>query len=342
METAAGTGAKGDLGDGEAAERALLNMPFDVALDRAGNVYFSDTFNHKIRRIDAKTGRISTVAGSGKAGFSGDGGPATSAAFREPYGVLIDSRNNLYVVDRLNQRIRKVDGKTGDIATLAGNGSTRYSGDGGPAAEAGLVEPNGIALDPGEKTLYIADVKGHRIRAVDLGTGFISTFAGTGAAKHEGDDGPVGKASIWGARAVDVAPDGTIYILEREGNTLRGVDPKTGIITLRAGTGKKGYTGDGGPALSATFNGPKELAVDREGKVWIVDTENHAIRVIDPKTGTIRTAAGNGKAGGGGDGGPATAAQLDRPHGVAVGADGTFWIGDTHNHRIRRVRPTGR
>jgi DNA-binding beta-propeller fold protein YncE len=341
METAAGVGTEGNRGDGGPAVRASLNMPFDIALDRAGNIYFSDTFNHTVRRIDSKTGRISTVAGSGRAGFSGDDGPATAAQLREPYGVVLDSRNNLYLVDRLNQRVRMVDAETGTIRTVAGNGSKTFSGDGGPAVEAGLVEPNGIALDPAERRLYIADVAGHRIRAVDLSTRIISTFAGTGAAKHDGDGGPADKASVWGARAVDVAPDGTVYIIEREGNRLRGVDPETGIISTRAGTGKKGFTGDGGPAIACTFNGPKELAVDRAGNVWIVDTENHAIRVFDPKTGLIRTAAGTGKPGGGGDGGSALAATLDRPHGVAVGPDGSFWIGDTHNNRVRRVRPIG-
>jgi len=281
IETAAGIGTSGNLGDDGPAERASLNQPFDVTLDRAGNVFFSDTFNHTIRRIDAATGRISTVAGSGSAGFSGDGGAATAARLNEPYGVVLDERNNLYIVDRINRRVRKVEASTGLISTVAGNGSKGYSGDGGPAAEAGLVEPNGVALDRGGKRLFIADVTGHRIRSLDLNTGIISTFAGTGAAKHDGDGGLASKASIWGARAVEVAPDGTIYILEREGNTLRGVDPRTGIITLRAGTGKKGFTGDGGPA---------------------------------------------------------TAARLDRPHGVAVGPDGTFWIGDTNNHKIRRVR----
>jgi streptogramin lyase len=339
MATAAGVGTKGNLGDGGPAVQASLNTPFDVALDRAGNVYFSDTFNHTIRRIDSKTGRVSTVAGSGRPGFSGDGGPSTSARLREPYGVVLDARNNLYLVDRLNRRVRMVDAEKGTIATVAGNGSKTYSGDGGPAVAAGLVEPNGIALDPAGNRLLIADVAGHRIRAVDLATGIISTFAGTGDARHDGDGGPAAKASIWGARAVEVAPDGTVYIIEREGNRLRRVDPRTGTISTIAGTGKKGYTGDGGPALAATFNGPKELAVDREGKVWIVDTENHAIRVVDPRTGLIRTAAGTGKPGGSGDGGPALAATLDRPHGVAVGPDGSFWIGDTHNHRVRRVAP---
>jgi streptogramin lyase len=189
------------------------------------------------------------------------------------------------------------------------------------------------------RTLLIADVAGHRIRSLDLPSGRIATFAGTGRARHDGDGGPAAKAAIWGARAVDVGPDGSVYILEREGNTLRIVRPDGGTIATFAGTGSRGYSGDGGPARSATFNGPKELAVDRAGNVWIVDTENHAIRFIDAATRSIRTVAGTGRPGGDGDGGPPASARLDRPHGIAVAPDGSLWIGDTHNHRVRRVSP---
>jgi DNA-binding beta-propeller fold protein YncE len=246
---------------------------------------------------------------------------------------------DLFFVDRLNRRVRKVNIETGVISTVAGNGSAIYSGDLGPAAQAGLVEPNGVAIDPGGRNLFIADVAGHRVRRVDLATGIISTFAGTGKGRHDGDGRRAEMASIWGARAVDVALDGTVFILEREGNTLRRVDPRTGLIVTLAGTGNKGYSGDGGLALSATFNGPKELAVDRTGNPWIVDTENHAIRFIDKLTGTVRTVAGVGMPGGGGDSGPAVRAHLDRPHGVAIGPDHAIWIADTNNHRIRVIRP---
>ncbi|WP_406695045.1 hypothetical protein V5E97_28800 [Singulisphaera sp. Ch08] len=339
MTTAVGTGKQGRPADGGPAVEATLNMPFDVAFDSGANLYLSDTMNHCIRRVDAKTGAITTVVGSGTQGFSGDGGSALKAQLNEPYGVVIDSKRNLYFADRLNRRVRRVDAGTGVITTVAGDGSKTYSGDGGPGARAGLVEPNGVALDPKEARLFIADVADHRVRVVDLGSGEISTFAGNGQGKFAGDGGAALAASIFGARAVEVGADGTVFILERQGNRLRGVDPRTGLITTRAGTGAKGYSGDGGPAKEATFNGPKELAIDGSGDLLIVDTENHAIRRIDAQTGLIRTVAGNGRRGGEGDGSVATSALLDRPHGVAVGPDGSIYIGDTGNHRIRKVSP---
>jgi sugar lactone lactonase YvrE len=335
--TIAGTGQPGDSGDGGPAAQARLNMPFDVALDARGNLYLSDTFNHRIRKVDSDSGRITTVAGNGTAGFSGDGGPAVEAQLNEPYGIAVAPSGELFVVDRLNRRVRRVDGRTSVISTVAGIGSRVHGGDGGPGRSAGFVEPNSVALAPDGRSLFIADVAGHRIRRLDLATGEIKTFAGTGKARHDGDGGPAARASIWGARAVDVGSDGSVYILEREGNTLRVIRPEDGTISTLAGTGAKGYSGDGGPAKAATFNGPKELAVDHAGNVWIVDTENHAIRFIDATTKRIMTVAGTGQPGGDGDGGPATMARLDRPHGVAVGLDGAFWIGDTHNHRVRLV-----
>ena len=335
-----GVGRAGDSGDGGPAASAMLNGPFDVAFDGDGNLYLSDTFNHRVRRVDAETGVISTVAGCGRKGFGGDGGPATEALLDEPYGVCLDRIGNLFIVDRLNRRVRRVDAETGVISTVAGNGGDRHGGDGGPATLASFNEPNGAALGPDEATLYIADVAGHRVRAVDLRDGTIRTFAGNGRAVHDGDGGPAASASLHGPRAVEAAPDGTLYILERDGNTLRAVEPRTGRIETIAGTGLRGYSGDGGPAAVATFDGPKELALDGESPL-IVDTENHAIRRIDLSTGLIATVAGDGAAGGAGDGGPASAAQLDRPHGVAVSPDGTIAIGDTNNHRIRLVSPRG-
>jgi sugar lactone lactonase YvrE len=335
ITTAVGTGEKGFGGDGGPATQALLNGPFDVCFDRAGNLYFSDTFNNRIRRVDAATGIITTVAGNGDKGYSGDGGKATEAALNEPYGVVVDRAGNLFIADRLNRRVRRVDATSGVIATLAGTGEAAYGGDGGCSVDAGLVEPNGLAFGPGETRLYVTDVADNRVRVIDLASSMIATFAGTGAAEHSGDGRPATAAGTFGARAVKVAADGTVYILERQGSSLRAVDPVTGTIATVAGTTARGYAGDGGPALAAVFDAPKEMAIDRDGSLLIVDTENHAIRRID-LAGIVTNLAG-GRQGPGGDGSPAEAAGLDRPHGAVVGPDGAVYIGDTNNHRIRKV-----
>src|SRR5690348_618524 len=185
--TAVGAGEQGYAGDGGPAAQALLNGPFDIGFDGGGNLYFSDTFNHCIRRVDARSNVITTVAGCGEAGYSGDGGPATRARFNEPYGIAVDRDATIYVADRHNHCVRRVDGATGIVTTFAGNGASGYSGDNGAASRAGMVEPNGLALDPARKRLFIADVADHRVRVVDLASGIIRTFAGTGEAEHSGD-----------------------------------------------------------------------------------------------------------------------------------------------------------
>ncbi|MFN3649833.1 MAG: hypothetical protein ACK47B_09635 [Armatimonadota bacterium] len=333
MRSAAGTGQQGYSGDGGPAAQARLDQPFHCSMDRRGNLYVADTFNHCIRKVEADTGVITTVAGTGQKGYSGDGGPATRATLNEPYGVLPDRAGNLFIVDRLNRVVRRVDARTGMISTYAGSGENGYSGDGGPAARAAMKEPNALDFDP-SGNLYVADVSDNRIRRVDAKTGIITTAAGTGRREFTGDGGPAAQASIQGARGVAFARDGTMFICEREGNRLRRVDPKTGVITTVAGTGRTGYSGDGGPALQATFNGPKWIHVGADGHLYVVDTENHCVRQIDTRRWTIRTVAG-GRRSPGGDGGPALEAGMDRPHGCWVDAKGDLYTGDTNNHRIR-------
>jgi DNA-binding beta-propeller fold protein YncE len=332
--TVVGTGEASYTGDGGVARDAGLNQPFDVALDQQGHLYFSEADNHCVRRVEGHSGIITTVAGTGQAGYSGDGGPATQAQLNSPYGIALDAANNLYIVDRLNACIRLVEAATGIIRTIAGTGQAGYSGDGGPALQAQMQEPNDIVLD-GKGRAFIADVRDHRVRVVDLASGNIRTFAGTGEGGSAGDGGPASRAALLGPRALAFGPMGDLYICLRNDHKVRQVEMRTGIIRTVAGTGERGYTGDHGPALRATFNGPKEIAVDRQNNIVLVDTENHCIRRIETVSGVVTTVAGTGQAGGSGDGGPATAATLKRPHGACLDEVGNIFIGDSENHRVR-------
>jgi hypothetical protein len=335
ITSVAGNGAQGYDGDGGLAVQALMDNPFHVDLDRSERfLYVADCFNYCVRKVDLQAGVISTIAGTGEAGYSGDGGLATEAQIEEPYAIQVDDNGDVYILQRFSPAIRKVDAETGIISTVAGDGTVVYGGDGGPATSAQMREPNDCALD-GKGGLLIADIQDQRIRRLDIETGIIMTFAGTGEKVHTGDGGPASEAGIFGARAVCVDGRGNTYICEREGNSIRKVDSK-GIITLISGGDQKGYTGDGGPANEATLNGPKAIRCDPEGNVLVVDTENHAIRKIDVSDWTISTVAG-GRQGPEGDGGDSTLAGLARPHGVVSDTQGVFYIADSENHRVRRV-----
>lgn len=256
------------------------------------------------------------------------------ARIEEIYAMQVADNGDVYILQRHSPAIRKVDASTGVITTVAGDGTVGHGGDGGPATSAQMREPNDCALD-GVGGLLIADIQDQRVRRLDIETGIITTFAGTGAKVHSGDGGPAARAGIFGARAVCVDGRGNTYICEREGNSVRKVDPN-GIIIPVAGTGEYGYTGDNGPAIDATLNGPKAIRCDADGNVLVVDTENHAVRRIDVSDGTISTIAG-GHQGSGGDGGDPVLAGLARPHGVVVDAQGAIYIADSENHRVRRV-----
>ena len=334
IQTIAGTGEPGYSGDGGPAGRALLREPFMCDFDRQGNLYFSEARNHTVRRVDLATGVITTVAGTGAEGYSGDGGPAVSATLNQIYALIIDANNDIYVVDRLNAAVRRIEAATGIITTVAGTGEPGYSGDGGPGNMAQLREPNDVFLD-GRRGLLIADIQDQRVRRLDLATGIITTFAGNGEKERAGDGGPAKQASILGARAVCMDSKGNTYICEREGHGVRRVDAN-GMMSTFAGTGERGYEGDGGPAITATWNGPKAIRCDLQDNIIVVDTENHAIRRIDATTGTVTTIAG-GHQGGDGDGGNATEAGLDRPHGCGVDGQGNIYIADSNNHRVRVV-----
>ncbi len=334
ITTVAGVGEQGYGGDGGPATSAHLSEPFMCAFDVKGNLYIAEATNHCIRRVDQDSGVISTVAGTGEQGYSGDGGPATGATFNQPYSLQVDDNGDIYVVDRLNFVIRKVDAATGIVTTVAGTGEAGYGGDGGPGTQAQFREPNDCFLD-GNGGLLIADIQDQRIRRLDLDSGIITTFAGNGVKERTGDGLPAVEASILGARAVCTDSAGNTYIAEREGNGIRMVD-RNGIMHTLAGTGEFGYDGDGGPALAATWGAPKAIRCDQAGNLLVVDTENHAIRRVDAGTRLVTTIAG-GRRSGEGDGGSATLAGLDRPHGLDQDATGNIYIADSNNHRVRVV-----
>ena len=330
ITTFAGTGTNGFSGDGGQATAAQLNRPRGAAADGSGNLYIADQYNRRIRKVDT-AGTITTFVGVGTGGFGGDGGPATGALLYFPR-VTVDGSGNLYIADASNHRVRKVD-TAGTITTVAGTGTSGTSGDGGPATEAQLNLPSGVAVD-GSGNLYIADTSNHRIRKVDS-SGIITTFAGTGTAGFSGDDGSATAAQLSSPRGVAVDGSGNLYIADNSNHRIRKVDT-AGMITTVAGTGTAGFSGDGGSATAAQLNSPISVAVDGSGNVFITDSNNHRVRKVDT-AGTITTFAGTGVEGFSGDGGPATAARLDGPRGVAVDGSGNVYIADTSNHRIRKV-----
>ena len=335
IQTYVGTGEAGYAGDGGPALQALCTEPFMCDFDSAGNLYYTESRNNIVRKVDKVTGVITTVAGTGDAGNSGDGGPATRATMREPYSLQVDRNNgDIYIVDRLSAVVRKLDGSTGIISTVAGTGESGYSGDGGPGNQAMMVEPNDCFLD-GKGGLLIADIQDQRIRKLDLASGLITTFAGNGEKERSGDGKLAVEASFLGSRAVCMDSKGNTYVAEREGNGIRKIDAN-GIMSTVAGTGERGYDGDGGPALTATWGSPKALRCDAQDNVVVVDTENHAIRVINTSTGIVTTLAG-GRLGGDGDGGLASEAAMDRPHGCGIDDHGNIFVADSNNHRVRVV-----
>jgi uncharacterized protein (TIGR03437 family) len=334
ISTVAGNGTCCYSGDGGPATSAQLSGPWGAAVDSAGNLYISDESNNRIRKV-VPGGTISTVAGNGTAGYSGDGGPATSAQLYRPMGVAVGSTGNLYIADSGNQRIRKVT-PDGTISTVAGNGTQAYSGDGGPAISAELSLPGAVAVDSAGN-LYIADtLNNSRIRKV-APDGTISTVAGNGIMGYSGDGGPATSAQLNGPWDVAVDSAGSLYIADTWNNRIRKVAPD-GTISTVAGSGTQGPLGDGGPATSAPLFNPRDVAVDYGGNLYISDASNNRIRKVAPG-GTISTVAGNGTQGYSGDGGLATSAQLDVPEGLAVDTAGRVYVADSANKVIRVLAP---
>lgn len=312
-----------------------VNNPYGVVIGPDRALYFCDLDNQRIRRLDLRTRRTTTVAGTGARAYSGDGGPATAGALNMPHEIVFDARRNIYIAERDNHVIRKVDAKTGVISTVAGTGVAGFAGDGGSGSQAQLRQPHSIALDARGR-LLICDIGNHRIRQLDLSTGVIQTYAGTGERRPTPDGAPLKGTPLNGPRTMVMDRDGNLYLALREGNAIYRIMTKTGTLHHVAGTGEQGYSGDGGPARLAKLAGPKGLAYGN-GRLYVADTESHVIRCIEIKTGVITTVLGTGQRGDGPEPDPLMC-KLARPHGVCVDRAGVLYVGDSEAHRIRVLK----
>lgn len=341
IETVAGNGQAGDLPFGAShAVESPVDQPFGVEHGPDGGLYITSIGQHRVLRFDPKIGELASVAGSGTSGYAGDGGPATEALLNEPYEVRFDSTGHyMYFVEMKNHLVRRVDLHTGIISTLAGASQAGFAGDDGPATAARFRQPHSIALDD-RNQLYIADIGNHRIRAVDLNTGLIRTVAGNGQQRLPRDGAHASGEPLWGPRALHIVGR-TMWIALREGNSIWRLDLDAGTLHHVAGTGHSGYSGDGGSPRQATFNGPKGIVATDDAVLFVVDTENQVIRRIDTRHDQIHTIAGQGPQARGFalERGSALEARLDRPHGIGISPDGRLYIGDTNNHRVRRLTP---
>lgn len=332
------------LGKDESASNVTdlkLNEPFAVDFDSEGNLYVCEMSPNRIKRI-LKTGQVELVVGTGEKGFAGDGDLGKNSKLDGPHHHLFTPDGSLLIADTWNAAVRKWDPKSNRIETIVGQGKKGFEGDNGPANQAALRGAYSIDLDRPRNKLYIADLENKRVRMVDLKSSIITTIAGNGKSGIPKDGQPAVEQPLVDPRAVAVDDAGRVYILERGGHALRRVEID-GTIRTVAGTGKAGFSGDEGPALEATFNGPKHLIVDTDQTVLIADTENHVIRRYIPESETIHRVAGTGKPVSDKDkskgiGGTSLEIELNRPHGVQRGPDGWLYISDSYSGRIIRIK----
>jgi trimeric autotransporter adhesin len=328
----AGSLMGGYSGDGGPATAAEFDHPVDIVFDKTWNLYITDRNNSVVRMVDT-SGIITTIAGNGVRGFSGDGGPATAAEFNDAAGVLIDSLGNMYITDHDNERIRKIN-TGGIIKTIAGNGIAGYTGDGGPATIAEVNIPGFMAMD-NSGNLFFADVSNDVIRMINT-SGIISTAAGNHLMGYSGDGGPASAAELNAPEGVTFDKNGNSFIADDENQVVREVNT-SGIISTIAGIHWRGYSGDGGPATAAELDQPCSITFDAYGNMYIADEGNSVIRMID-SAGIITTIAGNGTQGYSGDGGPATAAEMYGASVVEFDASGNMFLADEYNNVIREVK----
>ncbi|MBI5799513.1 MAG: immunoglobulin domain-containing protein [Verrucomicrobia bacterium] len=334
ITTTAGTGTASSTGDGASAASATLNVPYHVVVDAAGNRFIAEQAGHRIRRVDAVTGNISTFAGTGTAGFNGDGGPAAAAQLNSPNGIWIDSFNgDLIIADTGNHRVRRVVAATGNLITVAGDGTAGNGGDNGPATAAQLNGPFSVVVQANGNIL-ITDQNNNRIRCVVALTGNLVPFAGTGVAGFAGEGTSVAQAQMRRPSGITILAPDTVCFTDTDNHRVRRI--VAGIITTVAGNGTAGFGGDGTAATSSQLNSPAGVAIHPNGSVFIADTANQRIRVVGTD-GIISTFAGTGVAGSSGDGGPATAALLRLPHGMAFDSGTNLHFADRDNQKVRRI-----
>ncbi len=319
---------------GIAAERTQLRSPFGIDFNRSGVGYIIELTGQRVFKLEK--GLLHQVAGTGKEGRGGDGGPGLKAEFNGMHNLAIGPDGMVYLADTWNQRIRKYDPETGMVTNFAGTGEKGFAGDGGPADKAVFGGIFCVTLTPDHKRLVLADLDNRRIRSIDLASQVVTTVAGNGQKGVPNDGAVAVQAPLVDPRAVTADVEGRIYILERIGHALRIVDPDGKIRTV-VGTGKAGHAGDGGPGRAATLNGPKHLCLDRDGSVIIADTENHTVRRYLPQEDRIVKVAGTGKKGTAGVGGPPTEVELFQPHGVTIGPGGELYIVDSGNNRVLKI-----